>query len=411
MSETRPDAYRLGAMRGLNPRRWWQRLSEIQRDLVLGLAGAVAAVAALLIEVSQWDEFMPAAPLALAVAFVLISGGSLSLARRMPLLGGILSSAAYIASAVIEYEVFVVDLISAFVVGVCAANASRRSTLVLGVAVVGGAIGLSIYESINFFEGELVASVFVGSIALAAVPVAIGDAFRVRRELTAEAEARAARVEQLRELELERAVDEERLRIARDVHDTVGHHLSAIAIQAGAGEQLAEDGDAAAALGALATIRGLTGNALAETRRLLGLVRTEAERRAPGLAGAAEIEALARRAEAGGLEVVVRRVGEERPLDGVIGDCAYRIVQEALTNVTRHAAAAHASVELRYGPDRLELVIDDDGVGGSAASEGHGLIGMRERVAMVDGALVAGPGPTAGWQVRASLPYEPSTVR
>jgi signal transduction histidine kinase len=248
----------------------------------------------------------------------------------------------------------------------------------------------------------------LGSIALAAVPVAIGDAFRVRRELTAEAEARAARLEELHELEVAGAVNEEWLRIARDVHDVVGHHLSAISIQAGVGEQMLGEGDTDDVGLALRTIRRSAATALAETKRLLGLVR-ESERRAPGLAGHEEIERLARGIEQGDLKVTVRTIGEERPLEGIVGDCAYRVVQEALTNVSRHAGARHAVVELRDGVAGLELAVEDDGVGGApdeGGGRGQGLMGMRERVAVAGGTLELGPRPDGGWRIRAELPYE-----
>ncbi|MBS1882583.1 MAG: sensor histidine kinase [Actinobacteria bacterium] len=392
-------------MRDLDPTRAWRALADWQQDVVLGLGGAALAVGGLLIEIVEWEPWTAAAD-PLGVGLMVVCGGALGGARRWPLVAGFLSAAAFTVAAGIDYSVWISGLLSTFIVGVCAAHTSRRATVVLGGLVIALAIGLLIRE------GEVTPSELLSSIALAAVPVAIGDAFRVRRELAAEAEARAERLEQLREMELSQAVGEERLRIARDVHDVVGHHLSAIAIQAGVGERLAAAGDEDAAGTALATIRGLTATALAETRRLLGLVRADAERRAPGLLGAEEIEDLARRNESEGLEVTVRRVGEERALDGVLGDCAYRIVQEALTNVCRHAAAAHAAVELRYGPRGLELVIEDDGIGGSGAAEvGYGLIGMRERVGVVGGELVVGPRPERGWRVHASLPYEQLATR
>lgn len=392
-------------MEHLRPRRLLAGLTNKQRDALLGLGGALLAVACLLVEAAEWGAWVRAPDL-LGIGLILASGGALALYRLRPLTGGLLSSAAYTLAAFLGYSVFLSGLISFFIVGACAAHASRRATLVLGSAVVAMAVALSLHE-----EGGVIATEIVSSIALAAVPVAIGDAFRVRRELAAEAEARAARLEQLRDLELARAIDEERLRIARDVHDTVGHHLSAIAIQAGVGEKLVEDGDEEAVAQSLSSIRGLTTKALSETRRLLRLVRTEAERRAPGLTGVAEIEVLAAQLEQGGLSVSVRLKGDERPLDGVVGDCAYRIVQEALTNISRHAEATHAVVEVSYGPTSLELVIEDDGVGGASNDGGHGLIGMRERVAVAHGELSVGPQPDRGWRVRALLPYEALAAR
>lgn len=391
-------------MRGMNVATRWRELDDSRKDLLLGVLGAALAIAGLLIETAEWEPWSRS-PDALGIGLMIICGGSLAGARRLPLAAGLLTAAAYTTASGLEYSVWLSELVSLFIVGVCAAHTSRRATLVLGAAVVAMAVGGVIWE------GGVTPAILLEAVALAAVPVAIGDAFRVRRELAAEAEARVERLEHMRELELERAVAEERLRIARDVHDVVGHHLSAIAIQAGVGARLAgEEGDGAAA-DTLGTIGNLTSTALGETRRLLGLVRTEAERRAPGLPGAEEIEELAGRTAHDGLEVTVRRFGEERPLDGVLGDCAYRIVQEALTNVARHAAADHAVVELRYGQSGVELVIDDDGVGSAPYGVGHGLIGMRERVAVVGGELSAGPRADRGWRIHARLPYATAAGR
>jgi signal transduction histidine kinase len=397
----RPDPYGLSVMPQRAVTRRWQALGENRQDLVLGLGATALAIAGLLIETAEWEPWTRN-PDALGIGLMVVLGGALAFARRRPLPAGLLSAAAAATAGGLGYSVWMSTLVSTFIVGVCAAHTSRRSTIVLGIAVIAMAIGLVIWE------GEVTPGELLGSVALAAVPVAIGDAFRVRRELTSEAEARAARLEQMRELELAGAVSEERLRIARDVHDVVGHHLSAISIQAGVGEQMLGEGDTADVGVALRTIRRSAATALAETRRLLGLVR-EPERRAPGLASQEEIERLAREVERGGLRVTVRTTGAERALDGIVGDCAYRVVQEALTNVSRHAGARNALVELRYGPAGLELAVEDDGVGGSVDGEGeagHGLLGMRERVAVAGGRLEVGPRPDGGWRIRAQLPYE-----
>ncbi|MBS1893953.1 MAG: sensor histidine kinase [Actinobacteria bacterium] len=388
-------------MRQLPATRYWRALGEGRQDLILGLGGIVAALAGLFIETAEWEPWTRE-PDALGIGLMVVLGGAFAFARRQPLAAGVLTAAAAGTAAGLGYSVWIATLVSAFIVGVCAAHTSRRETIVLGVAVVAMAVGLVIWE------GEVTPGELIGSIALAAAPVAVGDAFRVRRELTAEAEARAARLEELHELEVAGAVNEERLRIARDVHDVVGHHLSAISIQAGVGEQMLGEGDTDDVGLALRTIRRSAATALAETKRLLGLVR-ESERRAPGLAGHEEIERLARGVEQGDLKVTVRTIGEERPLEGIVGDCAYRVVQEALTNVSRHAGARNAVVELRYGPAGLELAVEDDGVGGvpdEGEGPGQGLLGMRERVAVAGGTLELGPGPDGGWRIRAELPYE-----
>lgn len=380
----------------------WRALPESAQDLILGVGATGLALAGLFIETAEWEPWTRE-PDALGVFLMVALGGALAAARRWPLIAGLVTVAAADVATGLGYSVFISSLVSVFILGFCAAHTSRRATIVLGVAVIAMAIGTVVWE------GEVSPAEMLGSIALAAGPVAVGDAFRVRRELTAEAEARAARLEELRELEVAGAVNEERLRIARDVHDVVGHHLSAIAIQAGVGEKMLGDGDTADAADSLRTIRRSAATALAETKRLLGLVR-ESERRAPGLAGHEEVERLARGLEQGGLKVTVRTSGEERPLEGMIGDCAYRVVQEALTNVSRHSGARHAVVELRYGQKGLEVAVEDDGAGGGLTGDGgevgHGLLGMRERVAVTGGELDVGPRPDGGWRVRAHLPYE-----
>ena len=396
------EPYLPQAMRLSSATQRWHRLPRDLRDLILGVLGAGIVLAGLFIETAEWEPWTRE-PDALGIGLMIVTGGALAFARRRPLAAGILSTAAAGTAAGLGYPAWIATLVSAFIVGVCAAHTSRRATIVLGVTVIAMAVG------VVFWEGEVTPGELIGSVALAAVPVATGDAFRVRRELTAEAEARAARLEEMHELEVAGAVNEERLRIARDVHDVVGHHLSAIAIQAGVGEQILGEGDTAEARESLRTIRRSAATALAETKRLLGLVR-DSERRAPGLAGHEEVERLARGVEQGDLTVTVRTSGEERPLEGLIGDCAYRVVQEALTNVSRHSGARTAVVELHYGREGLEVAVEDDGVGGTVEAEGgeagHGLIGMRERVAVAGGQLDAGPRPDGGWRIRARLPYE-----
>jgi signal transduction histidine kinase len=381
-----------------------QRLSSPSgREALTGLVAASLAVAGMLIEGFEW-EGTARGPDVLGVCLIGLAGGVVAAYRRHPLAVGMISSSAYTLVAALGYDVWICGLVTAGVVGVAAAHASRREALLLALAVTVLAVGLAGIES----EGAFAPSELLGSVALAVVPVAVGDAFRVRRELASEALARAERLEQVRELELERALGEERLRLARDVHDIVGHHLSAIAIQAGFGEQLAQSGDRAGAVRALHTIRGVSSTALGETKRLLGLVRGSAG--TLPATGLDRLAMLAEDAERAGLAVTLRRTGAERALCESVDDCAYRVVQEALTNVRRHAGADRARVELRYGPTRLELLIEDDGVGAASGPEGHGLTGMRERVAAARGSLTAGPGPVDGWRVHAEIPYGPAPV-
>jgi signal transduction histidine kinase len=211
-----------------------------------------------------------------------------------------------------------------------------------------------------------------------------------------------------REDEAQRAVAEERARLARELHDVVAHAVSMVVVQAEAGAAGGPPGRVEEAFDAIADT-GRT--ALSELRRLLGVLRSPGEDspRQPQ-PGVAQLEPLVESVRRAGLPVEVRVEGTGRPLPPGVDLSAYRIVQEALTNSVKHAGAAQASVLLRYGERELELEVVDDGRGPrSSASAGHGLAGMRERTALLGGQLDVGPGPGGGFAVRARLPLEPSS--
>ena len=205
---------------------------------------------------------------------------------------------------------------------------------------------------------------------------------------------------------------EERARIARELHDVIAHNVSVMVVQAAAGEEVFDE-DPDRARESLASVASTGRAALAELRRLLGVIRAED---GPGGApsytpqpGIEYVSELVRQVSEAGLPVELSVIGEPRGLPEGIGLCAYRIVQEALTNALRHAHASGARVNLRYGADALELQVLDDGaitapVNGETG--GHGLIGMRERVALYGGELTASPRAGQGYEVRARLPLE-----
>jgi signal transduction histidine kinase len=244
--------------------------------------------------------------------------------------------------------------------------------------------------------------ILCGVVALVLV---LGDAILGRRT----AEARLAEHEELRRRDLARqAVLEERSRIARELHDVVAHHMSMIAIQAEAAPIKIHDLPPAAAE-TLAVIRGAAREALAETRRVVGLLRNgdELPERVPQ-PGLDRLDELVETARQSGLCVEPVVVGVPRPLAAGVNLSAYRIVQEALSNATRYAPGARVSVAIHYGGDRLRVSVTDDGCEPPLevqASGGHGLVGMRERVAMLGGTLSAGPHDRGGFAVVADLPY------
>jgi signal transduction histidine kinase len=236
----------------------------------------------------------------------------------------------------------------------------------------------------------------------------VGDNVRTRRAYTAELEERAARLEREREEQAVRAVAEERARISRELHDMVAHHVSVIAVQAGAASEEATTDPAREALG---LIQQTSRQVLAELRSMLDVLR--ADEAGLGLApqpGLGEVDQLVDQSRTAGLPVELVVTGQRRELPAIVDLAAYRIVQEALTNTRIHAGPAHARVELRYTDDALALEVTDDGRAGAGrlgnGGGGRGLVGMRERVALVGGKLETGPRPGGGFRVAAVLPLD-----
>ncbi len=247
------------------------------------------------------------------------------------------------------------------------------------------------------------------------LPWALGENAYHRRRHLVDTEERARRAEEERERETRQAVNDERTRIARELHDVVAHAMSVMVVQAGAGRRVLADHPAKAAE-ALANIE-LTGrDGLAEMRRLLGVLRQDdltasGQGPEPELApqpGLAAVSDLAERWQQAGLPVEVEVKGPSRPLPTGVDLSAYRIIQEALTNVFKHAGADHVLVGLTFDDAGLQIDVLDDGRGAAAIDDagGHGLIGMRERVALYGGTVQAGPRPGGGFAVQAHLPLD-----
>jgi signal transduction histidine kinase len=248
-------------------------------------------------------------------------------------------------------------------------------------------------------KGELL-SVVVRNTALCLLAIAGGDAVRTRRESM-------GRLVAQQQEEAQRRLGEERLRIAREVHDVVAHAMVAINVQAGvAAHRIDQDPEQART--ALRAIKQASGEALADLRATLGVLRGE-DGEAPirPAAGLGDLDELAAGLRAAGVEVQLD-VGDVGAVPGSVQAAGYRIVQEALTNALRHAEAAHVRVRVGREEGALRVEIADDGRGAAADAagdgSGSGVPGMRERAAALGGTLEAGPGPGGGWRVRAELP-------
>jgi signal transduction histidine kinase len=280
---------------------------------------------------------------------------------------------------------------------------SRRSweaTFAAAASVVATGLAYQLAGGPDLSTGDLVTTAL-----LCAVTGGVGLYIGGRRASIAALHERAERLDRERVLLAERAVAEERLRIAQELHDVVAHNVSLIVVQAQALGATVPDERVAAATDGIAD---LGRQAMAEMHRTLKLLRSgdEAAEREPQ-PGLADLGELLERSRAAGLPVELAVEGEPRTLSQGVDLSAYRILQEALTNVLKHAGRAPTTISLSYRPDALELTVTDSGQvrAAEAAPGGHGLVGMRERAALFGGTLTAAPRNGTGFEVHAVLPY------
>ena len=299
------------------------------------------------------------------------------------------------------------------------AYAERRRTYIVAplavITLVGLELGLLAQDTVAMVAVEgpseqvLYASFLIGGVIYGATAL-LGAYVQTRRAYREELVARAERLERDREERAERAVADERARLARELHDVVAHHLSGMVVQAGAAERLVEK-DPAQVQAMLADIRESGKATLTSMRRLIGILRadddTDGTAPQPGLG---QLDVVAQQARAAGIEVEVSVDGEPVALPHEVDLAAYRVLQEALTNVRKHAPGATAHATVRYRPHMVEVEVVDDGAQDGAVTEepsgGVGLVGMRERVNLLDGHFGAGPNARGGWTVRARIPTE-----
>jgi signal transduction histidine kinase len=278
------------------------------------------------------------------------------------------------------------------------------------IAVVGGFLGIGVLLGRGHVVDLITALWFAGWLLASLM---LGATTRGRRAYLEEVEQRALEAERGREDEARRRAREERIRIARELHDVLAHRISMISVQSGVGAHLI-DRDPDQARSALIAVNQASKEALQELRATLGLLRQvdDPEPRSPA-PGLAHIEGVIASTSAAGLDVRLEVSGEPRVLPTGVDLAAYRIIQESLTNVLRHARAATARIAIVYQPADVVIQVDDDGRGmddhGPLGGGGNGLLGMRERATALGGELEAGPLGDRGFRVRARLPLDGAT--
>lgn len=382
-------------------RHWWPRPNSALDTIVA--VGVIAIDLGTQIAVTA-GAHIGSARLGLgAVLLALLSGGSLWWRRRRPLLVlGFVVGALVVTDAVLETglasQQVGIPLVLA-VYSVASWSTHRRWAAAVPAAffalVVAGTL-----------EHEDLGTALALASAAVALPWAMGYAARTRRLYLEQVERRLAEVERDRDERARRAVMDERTRIARELHDVVAHHVSLIGVQAGAA-RAALDRAPQATRAALAAIEAASREAVGEMRCLLDVLGTmdEPTSRLGPQPGLAELDHLVDGFRAAGVDVTVDRRGSDACLSPALDLSCYRVIEEALTNVSKHSAAGRAHVEVFVDDVSVRLTVRDPGPArNGTAGSGHGLVGMAERVALFGGTLVSGPAEPGGFAVEATLP-------
>ncbi len=401
------------------------RLPVLAQDVLLGLLVAVMQVQGNLAKPPEAGS-RPLTDLGhLGYVLLIVSGLVLAVRRRWP-------APVFITAALASLVYYTLDFsdgpgwIGLFVAlyTLTAYGDGRKSLVIAGVGITVLAAGWLIAAA-DIEPTAAIGWVFF-RIAASVMAAALGESVRSRHVIAAEAQERARQAERTREEEARSRVDAERLRIAREVHDTVAHAIAIINVQAGVTAYLL-DKRPERARGALVTIEQTSAQALHEMRAVLGVLRDSDNGRVPhpGLGQINELTAMAREA---GLDIKLEVSPSAAPLPSVVDHTAYRILQESITNVIRHVGPTQVTVALDYGTDVLEVRVADEGgrdasdddaaspdalagypaVTGGSAEPGSGIVGMRERCGLLGGELTAGPRPCGGFEVKARLPLAPA---
>jgi signal transduction histidine kinase len=351
-------------------------------------------------------------PVSIVLATVSLAG--LAFVRWFPFPAAMITVMPLVIGALVDptttFEVESISLPVVVAICVFGSMCMMRERLAGLAVVVGGVVALFLRVPESLIDPQTSrAPALISNLIIFAVLWGVSWTIASRVRATRDLRLRAVELEAASAERARVAVESERGRIARELHDVVAHNVSVMVVQAGGVRRLLDPG-LEREREALATIEETGRRALAEMRRMVGVMRgaesTTPEREPqPGLA---RLDRLVDEIRDAGLPVMMTIEGTPTPLGAGIDLSAYRIVQEALTNTLKHAGPARASVTVRYASGNVELVVEDDGIGRASSNggAGHGLIGMRERVGVYGGTLDAGPKPRGGFRLEAILPIE-----
>jgi signal transduction histidine kinase len=386
-------------------------LARVRRLDPVRVDGLAALMLLLAVEAQLWLEPAARGRVAAAAGGAIVAG-AVAVRRRWPLGALVVGVTASVSADALSgpASVAAVATLPAAILGFYGAGAfvgerRARAALAIGVALLALDVAITTQSA---------ADLFFDAVIIGLLPWAAGQMARARAARERAHRERAERLDSERELRARTAAYGERARIARELHDVIAHSVSVMVIQAG-GARMVMSSDPERAVDSLKLVERAGRDALAEMRRLLGALEGGIDPRAlapqPRLA---DVAALVASTRAAGLVTDLRIEGEALPISPALDLCAYRIVQEALTNAIKHAGPAAVEVRLRWAGEMLELEISDDGrgpVASGAAASGHGIAGMRERAGLHGGSIQAGSGASGGFAVRACLPVTGERAR
>ena len=385
-------------------------MSPLFFDVLVAVGLFIVALVSLFETDPAVDDALSQAPDAWNYLVVAVMTLPLVMRRRNPVAVLSVVSMAFIVDRLADYPLTLATWAIPMALHALGSEMDPERSRQLATAFVIGLVGFTALGAVT--TDSVPAATVAIMAAFTIFPYVLGREVHERRRRTASLEQRAEEAERRQRLEAQRLVRSERQRIARELHDVVAHEMTVMTIQAAAARRLVAH-DPARAADALQAVEAAGHEALNEMRRLLGVLRPEppetARRPQPGLG---RLEDLVVQMGDAGLDVAVEVEGEPRSLPPGVDLNLFRIVQESLTNALKHGGpSTTATVRLAYGDEMLELDIADDGRGASGAlagtgANGQGLVGMRERVALLNGEITTGPRPGGGYRVRTRIPLE-----